>query len=509
MPSKEIKELRQAGKLEEALTMAQEELSANPENIWGKRNISWVYYEYLKKYIQESNFEGFIENLLRIKNLNLPEDDHMIFDTSAWKIASMVFTLQNSQNVDYAKINQVFDLIKSFHFTKPSDGYSLLLKAFVKGHKNWSRFVEFADWWNFKNLQNKDFQTEEYQGRELSALADKTYGAYAKELIEGEVLDAFGAQRKVNKDKVQEFLPKLDSVIDNHPDYQFLTYYKAQLLLKLGDDENVLEAFLPFARQKSNDFWVWTLMAEIFQNDKELEFSCYCKALSLGAPDKFLLKTRQVFSEILIKREWYNEAKTEIANIISVREKEGWRIPNEVMQCSDADWYKNAEASANNKKLYGEHVKKAEELLYNDLPEHFVAVEFVNNNRNILNFVKDKSLKGFFNYEAFLDKPQIGDVLKVRLKAVGDDGFHKALTIDSLKDTSGLDLSCRKDVSAPIDIPNNKPFGFVEDVFISPDLLKDKEVASGDFMNCKAILSFNKSKSEWGWKAFDAQRSDI
>ena len=83
MPAAEIKALRQAGKLEEALAMAQEELNANPENIWGKRNISWVYYEYLKKYVHEENFEGFIENLIKIKDLNLPEAEVMIFDTSA------------------------------------------------------------------------------------------------------------------------------------------------------------------------------------------------------------------------------------------------------------------------------------------------------------------------------------------------------------------------------------------------------------------------------------------
>lgn len=503
MPAKEIKELRQAGKLEEALTMAQEELNADPENIWGKRNISWVYYEFLKKYTQETNFEGFIESLLKIKNLNLPEDDHMIFDTSAWKIASMVFTLQNSQNsqfLNYARINKIFDLIKSFHFTKPSDGYSLLLKAFVKSHKDWSRFIEFADWWDFKNLQNKDFHTEKYQGRELSALAEKAYSAYAKELIEGEALDTF-AQRKVNKEKVQEFLPKLDSVIDNHPDYQFLPYYKAQLLLKLGDEENVLEAFLPFAKQKSNDFWVWTLMAEIFQNDKELEFSCYCKALNLGAPDKFLLKTRQTFSGILIEKEQYNEAKTEIKNIITVRQNAGWNIPNEVTQWIESNWYKDAEASANNKKLYGEHVKKAEVLLYKDLPEHFVAVEFVNHNKNILSFVKDKTISGFFNYNGLIDDPKIGDLLKVRLEAVGNEGFHRALTIEIIENPSKLDVPSLKEVSGAIKISPHKNFGFIDDVFVPPNLIKENNIQNDDVVKIKAVLSFNKPKNQWGWKA--------
>src|SRR5690554_5466070 len=116
MPAAEIKALRQAGKLDEALAMAQEELNTNPENIWGKRNISWVYYEYLKKYAHEVNFDGFIENLIKIKELNLPEQDVMIFDNSAFQVGSMLFKIQNSEPIDYSKINQIFDIIRDFHF---------------------------------------------------------------------------------------------------------------------------------------------------------------------------------------------------------------------------------------------------------------------------------------------------------------------------------------------------------------------------------------------------------
>jgi len=48
MSFKEIKELRQAGKLEEALQMANQALETDPDNIWNKRAIAWVYYDYIK-----------------------------------------------------------------------------------------------------------------------------------------------------------------------------------------------------------------------------------------------------------------------------------------------------------------------------------------------------------------------------------------------------------------------------------------------------------------------------
>lgn len=503
MPAAEIKALRQSGMLSEALAMAKEELSANPENIWGKRNISWVYYEYLKKYAQENNFERFLENLNKIKNLSLPEEEVMIFDTSAFQIGSMLYKIQKLEPVDYSKVNQIFDVIRDFHFTKPSENYSFLMKAIQKGAQNWSRFIEFADWWDLENFTEADFDTEEYKGRQLPALADKVYSTYCKELIEGEPMDAFGAIREVNKEKVKSFLPKLDVIIDKYPQYRYLAYYKAQLLMALGDKNNVLEAFLPFAKQKQNDFWVWGLMAEIFKEDKEMEFACYCKALSLKTPDDFLIKTRQVFAKLLVERELYSEAKVEIKNILAVREAKGWRIPNDIVQWAESSWYSDSQELKNNKGLYETHRKKAEELLYSDLPEHLVVVEFVNHDRKILTFVKDKIMNGFFNYEGLVSSPQVGDVLKVRIESVGNEGFHRAMTVETIEDSSGLDLPSLKKASGAIRIPQGKNFGFLEDVFVPPNIVEASDLSDGQNITATAILSYHKSKKEWGWKTVE------
>lgn len=502
MPAKEIKELRNTGKLEEALAMAIEELNAHPENIWGKRNISWVYYGYLKKHAHESNFEGFIENLNKIKDLNLPEEEVMIFDTSAYQVGSMLYKLQSSETVDYSKVNRIFGAIKECHFTKPSESYSLLMKAFQKGSQNWSRFIEFADWWGLENFSDADYQQEEYNNRQMPALVDKVYGSYCKKLIEGEAIDEFGTLREVDRGKIKSFLPPLNIIIDKHPEYRYLPYYKAQMLMELGNKENVLEAFLPFAKQKQNDFWVWGLMAEIFKEDKELEFACYCKALSLRTPDEFLIKTRLAFSKLLIERQLYAEAKTEIKNIITVREAKGWKIPNEIVGWTESSWFKEVEEFKNNKVLYEKHKKNAEELLYADLPEHLVAIEFVNHEKSILSFVKDKKMNGFFNYEGLINNPKIGDLLKVRIESVGNEGFHRALTIEKIENCAEVDVPCLKEVSGAIEIRQDKNFGFMEDIFIPPNLVESSTLTDGQLISVKAILSYNKNKKVWGWKAF-------
>lgn len=500
MSFKEIKELRQAGKLDEALEMARQALEAEPENIWNKRAAAWVYYDYLKKFSQPDSFDVFKENLIKIKDLQLPEDEKMVFDNCAWQIGSLVFALQKTENIDYFKINELFEIIRAFHFTKPSESYSFIYKAFHKGYQNWSNYLTFADWWNFDNLRSEDYLKEEFKGKKMMSIAEQAYIAYSKKLLEGVPLDPFGQQRVIDKEKIQSFLPKLDSLIDKHHDYQYPPYFKAKLLLASGSDENLLSAFIPFAKQKRNDFWVWELMAEIFSEDKDIQFACYCKALTLKTPEDFLVKLRQTFSEMLIEKKMYNEAKTEIQKVIATREKQEWKLPNQIVQWTEQEWYKSATAKKDNQDLYSNHIKQAEEILFQDILEELIVVEFVNENKSMLTFVRDKQKFGFFNYSGNLTKPQIGDLLKVRFNGDGQDGFYKILTAKPAELNSTSDAI--KGFEGKLKVISPQNFGFVEDVFIEPKIIQERNLIDDQMINGKAILSFNKKKKVWGWKCF-------
>src|SRR5574344_462293 len=189
MSFSDIKKLREADKLEEALQMAQQNLEAQPDNIWNKRAIALVYYDYLKKNASSENFSVFKENLTKIKELNLPEDERMIFDNSAWQVGSILFAINKTEPIDLVKINDLFDIIREFHFSKPSEAYSFLYKAFHKAHQNWSKFLEFADWWGFDNFRSEDYLKEEFKDKKIMSIAEQAYIAYAKKLLEGELID--------------------------------------------------------------------------------------------------------------------------------------------------------------------------------------------------------------------------------------------------------------------------------------------------------------------------------
>lgn len=502
MSASEIKRLRTEGKLDEALALAKEALIADSENIWNKRNISWVYHGYLKKCAQDVDVEGFIENLECIKSLELPEEEQMLYNNVGFQISNILHKLYSPEQVDYQKVGQLFDSFRGLALSKPSEGYSAIMSAMVRVAAQWIHFIEFVDWWGLENLMPKDFVGEEYNKRMMQSLAEKVYSAYSRKLIEGEPLDAYGTQRRIDKEKIAAFIPKLDEVMEKHPDYRYLPYYKAQMLLELGSDEDALSAFLPFAKQKRNDFWVWEIMAKIFEDNKELHFACYCKALSLKTPDEFLLKVRQTFAGLLVERQMYNEAKTEITQILKTREEKGWKIPGQVQMMISTDWFKEATENTNNRKLYNQYKSEAEKILYKDVPEQYIAVEFVNRNKKVLNFVRGMEDSGFFGYDRLLENPEIGMVLKVQMEARGDSGRQVVHTAEAVEDFEEVidRIPAMKIVSGSIRIPHGKDFGFVDNIFVAPPVVNSSNLVDGQAITAMVVYSFNKSKNEWSWR---------
>ncbi|MBK8927322.1 MAG: hypothetical protein IPM74_15750 [Crocinitomicaceae bacterium] len=204
---------------------------------------------------------------------------------------------------------------------------------------------------------------------------------------------------------------------------------------------------------------------------------------------------------MLIEKRMYNEAKTEIQKIIATREKHEWKLPNQLVQWTEQEWYKSATAKKDNQDLYSRHSKQAEEILFQDIPEEIIAVEFVNENKNMLTFVKDMQKYGFFNYTGHLTKPQVGDILQVRFNGESQDGFFKIMT--AKKSESDLTSDAIKYFEGTLKVVSPQNFGFIEEIYVEPNLIQSKNFQDGQPVKGRAILSFNKKKNEWGWKAIE------
>ncbi|WP_332018721.1 DUF7017 domain-containing protein [Kaistella sp.] len=494
MRSSQVKELRKNGQLQEALTMALQDFEKDPENLWNKRALSWVYYDLLKKHAEEHNYASFIETLEKVKEMAMPADEKMFFENLAWPLSTMFRFLAKENTKDYGKINSLYRLTKEFPIPRPAKPFSVLYAAIHKAYKDFVQYTEVIDDMGIENLLSEDFEEEEYNGKKNMSLAEQVYIAYAKHLAEGKPIDPYG-NREIDVQKIKEFLPLLDELIDKYPDYLYPPYFKAKLLLKLGA-EDIMSSFLPFARKKKGEYWVWQLLAEIYKDKPEIVFASYCKALSLRSKDDFLVKIRQSLAGLLIQQKMYSEAKTEVERILAVKTAMQTRIPNEVQMWIASDWYKTTEKRNDNFSLYNHYAPQAEELLFADIPEETVVVEFVNRDRKILNFVKDQDKKGFFKYDRLLRDPQIGDVLKVRFRENPSEGRYMVYTV---KKGNPEECNALTIVNGDLRIiPAG--IGFIDDVFVDKSVIAKFNLTNAQQINGKAILSFNKTKNQWGWK---------
>jgi hypothetical protein len=495
MPAKEIKELRQAGKLEEAYTMAKAELEADLSNIWGKRNLSWVLYSQLDELA--SNLDSFVAKIKEVKELDLPASEEMFFDNISIVISKAARAITREATIDTSKIHRLFDSIKELSLKRNSKWYSALFIAIHKGMKESNRYIEFADWWDFKNFRSEDFQKEKMSnGKEVMAIAEQAYIAYAKHLLpkqtpNGDVV--------FSKEKAEAFLPVLSQVVEDYPQFQYPAYFNAKLLLALDSKDNMLESLLPFAKKKRNDFWVWEILAEAFSSDQEKVFACYCKALCCKSPDEMLVGLRQKMARILISRKLFNEAKTEIDLLVQSRTENSFKIPAEVTNWQVTDWYKTAVQSRSNFGFYKDYVPIAEALLFSDVPEESVIVEFVNTDKKILNFIASETKFGFFKYDRFFSDVKVGDTLNVRFQGGSNEGMHQLYTAIKANDDL-FKNQFMKELQGVVRIPAGKPFGFLDDVFIHPSLVAKYKLTDGTQFTGKAIKSYNQEKKQWGWK---------
>lgn len=495
MPAKEIKELRLAGKLEEAYAMAKAELESDSSNIWGKRNLSWVLYAQLDAVA--SNLDAFLAKINEVKELDLPASEEMFFDNISIVISKAARLITHEATLDINKVHRLFDSIKELSLKRNSKWFSVLFNAIHKGMKESNRYIEFADWWDFKNFRPEDYQKEKMpNGKEVMAIAEQAYIAYAKHLMPKQV--NFGMQ-DFHREKVLKFLPNLDLIIEKYPDFVYTGYYKAKLLLTLGDKENILAELLPFARKKKNDFWVWDILSEACQNDKEKVFACYCKALSCQSPEEMLVNLRQKMARILVSKTLYSEAKTEIDQLVKIRKNKEYNIPSEVASWQTTEWYKNAVASKSNLQFYKKYIPIAEELIFSDIPEELVIVEFVNSDKKILNFIASENKFGFFKYERFFENVKIGDILKVKFEPRPIENrynlYSASLTTDDVFKSHFF-----KKVAGNVKIQSGKQFGFLNDIFVHSSIISKLKLTDGMAIEGDAIKTYNQEKKQWGWK---------
>lgn len=494
MPTaKDITALRKNGQLAEAFDLATELLTAESDNVWTKRAMGWVRYERLQAVAKSSTPEEFLTEWLALTELvaDNPADETMLTNQTLWQAVSCLFSLGDTAKAAPV-LTAVFASVQSWTLEKPSDLYSALLRAFLKAGKTWAGLGDFLAWWQLSNLRPEDYlpgMTND--AKKIMSTAEQAYIAYAKQVL-------------VYPDPtvIRALIADLDTLHEQHPEYQYPPYYQAKLLVATGSKEEAMAALLPFARRKQTEFWLWDLLAELYTDEPEKAIACLCRAVSCQTQEKFLVNARASLASKLIDAAKFSEALTELIKSLKARQDEGWRVDATLVAKAEQLVSNGTTAFVDNKALYRQYRSLTDELLYADVPEQIGVVTFLNTDKKVAHFSVNRVVSGYFRYDKSLSRIQPGDFVALRLEErIGKDGkLWVPLSVKPTQQPPSDEVF--KAFSGSVKRGTEKNFGFVEDVFVSPALLADTQ--DGTVLTGCALWSFDKTKNKYGWRGIKA-----
>ncbi len=373
-----------------------------------------------------------------------------------WKAIKELFG-SNKEDIKKANVFRVKTLLAEYlklqGVTKPSLLHSLILTQAVnlyEAHENKTAIdiIIFCKMWDFRYFREGTTQNDsdflpyigEYDGKKIAypSLAMRATRAVLEEAVLGK-----------DKQSIEHFLPFLNKIIDlKCEDIIWAKLTRAKCYKFLGDFEGAKGDMLYVLRQKAKNTWAWDYLGEIFAlSDENMEFACYCKALSMvnsKMGENFVGQIRQKLANLLIKRQNLSAAKYELECVFKCYEKNGWKIPPGFMQQLKS--LENVQSAENNKDLYAEFCPLVDEFA----PKN--KGQFAAQN-------KGNSKKEFTKIpQEILDKA--------------------------------------KDFSGKIKL-HEKGFGFVKcalgDIFISPTLITKHGIKDGETISGKATFNVEKN----------------
>ena len=301
----EINNLRKQGKLGEAYRLAREALQNAPDDLWLNRAMGWVLYDLIKRELQTVSDD---------------EEDGIGGDSA-------------SSDLNFERIQRYFAEYQRLQL--PLDDAmirSQMLRLAAKAQKaGWRGFLEFVEWWGLEHLSEQDWQPQQMQnGRELPSLAQSVLYGLGRTL---KSLDPHDSRIGWIYEWLQEGQRR-------YPNDQWLMRSSALALAKLGRLDEAREAMRQVLRRNPREWWRWKDMAEMLEDDEpDQAIMCYYRACALERDKTKLVGVYVRLAQLLAQQSRFAEAAWCAKIARDTRESKGWKIPQELHELLNADWF--------------------------------------------------------------------------------------------------------------------------------------------------------------------------
>lgn len=496
----EIYNLNRSGEVEKAYAECKKLLDQYPNDRNVRIQMAWCLKSISEQASKNKDVDRIVEILHKLSMLNLPEIGELsMANRFSWDILQLLRQLKNETESSINAADKIFEEIKNLQFIKPNKYYTILADAFlnVKGPQDtrWHQIMVFFDWWGFDNFMPEDYNKIPLSnGKSKLSIVERAYNAYSKSLLQS-IEDG-----DVDVQKIEAFIDRLTDISKRHPEYQYPLYYKSKLALAINKKEDALDAIRPFLKRKQNEYWAWDVLSDI-ADDIDLKLSCWCRALLSKTDTKYLVRIRLKLAKLMHELGYDSNASYEIQEYYKTSQLQGWKISQEAIKIAQQEWYQNTQPEESNIDFYKIHLRASEESLFWDMPKIAIFITHYNKEKGMCNFITQDYKQGFFSTKKLGIKIKENDVLLVRLeKAVAEGEISKILTVEKKNNVTEYVNLFFKKIDGDLNLKQGCDFGFVDDIYISQDLIKN-DFVNGSPVIGTAIISYNKKKQTFGWRA--------
>ena len=320
--------------------------------------------------------------------------------------------LKNNENrLSSYEIRKALSFYMDFASCKPSILHScIMIQAadFEKKHENDFRFIEFCLMWKLESLRNEDFlsekgTTENGKSIEFLSLAEKVATRLYKELKQRHTIEF-----------VNELFPFFETIKEKCPNNRFIRLYIAQLYYWQGNTEKAIAEYKHILRT-TPEWFIWKHLGDISE-DKEVRISLYCKAMTMMGKEEYIGELRLSLANLLFDTN-KEQAAYEVEQYMKTYKDNGWNIAGDVYLLQNK--LQGITPTAQAKQFYRNHIEKAEEFAYSDIPvveltySGVVANKAGKERASLVN--KQKKIFIRATLTPLLRKASVGDVFLVRV----------------------------------------------------------------------------------------------
>lgn len=349
-----ITNLRKAGNLNAAYEIAKKNLDEKPDDIWNKRNMAWVLYDFAKQKATAETKDQFLKCLDKLIETDLPDEEEVFYQSTGFLARGMAATMIRAGYEDNEFLNALFERIKLLKIKKKSAVYSSLMTVMIRTKNWWMGFKSFCEWWGFDNFIEEDFTAyqPDDKAQKVMPLAERAVMAYCKILLE-----------RGTETEIPGLLPWLDTFAQKHRNYIYLPFYHAKLLMKIGHKDEFFEKMKSFAKKKSGEFWVWDLLGDYFE-DNETRLKFFAKGLTCKTKPEMSIKLREKAAFLLRDSEHIGEALSELLFIKKIREKNKWAVAPQLEVAIEQLTKQGAKPTGNNAALFAKLSEGVETIIF-------------------------------------------------------------------------------------------------------------------------------------------------